>query len=207
MKELNVGVIFTEELLGTCSSNPELHSQFIASKSADSDKAAEELAALPAAELEEQSKTIFPLENGVPFLWDYQIKGFFKDACLALAESDDSCISTVEKQKKLNLTKYTYKRTIDNQVFISPRKVMLEIPVGATVGSCQRPLRASTLRGERIALAQSDTVPAGTRCKFTVAIMNSSLGEFIGEALRFGKLKGFGQWRNSGKGRFNAEIL
>ena len=42
MITMNVAILFTEELLGTSSSNPELHSQFIASRSADAAKAAEE---------------------------------------------------------------------------------------------------------------------------------------------------------------------
>lgn len=33
----------------------------------------------------EDATTCFPrTEDGVPFCWDYQIKGFFKDACSAL---------------------------------------------------------------------------------------------------------------------------
>jgi len=202
MTDRKVALTFIEELLGTSSSNPELHSQFIASKSADAEKQKEELAALPADELEEQSRTVFPREGDVPFLWDYQIKGFFKDAALSLMESDSSCISKGEDQKKLKMTTYTYKRTIDNQLFIAPRKAMLVMPTGGVVGSCQRPLRAMTMRGERIALAHSETVPAGTRCEFVVSMMNSRLEEFVEEALAFGRFKGLGQWRNSGKGRF-----
>ena len=207
MEVRKVALTFIEELLGTSSSNPELHSQFIASKSADAEKQKEELAALPADELEEQSRTVFPREGGVPFLWDYQIKGFFKDAALSLMESDSSCISKGEDQKKLKMTAYTYKRTIDNQLFIAPRKAMLVLPAGAVVGACQRPLRAMTMRGERIALAHSETVPAGTRCEFVVSMMNSRLEQFVEEALTFGRFKGLGQWRNSGKGRFLAEII
>lgn len=206
MMTAKVLVTFEDELLGTCSGNTEIHSQFIASKSADADKQAEELAALPAVELEEQSKTIFPRLDGKPFLWDYQVKGFFKDAALAMIESDGSCISTGEAQKKLNMTKYTYKRTIDNQIFISPRKIMLELPAGGVIGDCQRPLRAMTMRGERIALAQSETVPAGTTMEFTITLMHSRLEPFVLEALKYGAFKGFGQWRNSGKGRFTAVV-
>jgi hypothetical protein len=207
MVELHIRLTFTEELLGTCSGNPELHSQFIASKSADADKAAEELAALPAIELEEQSKTVFPrTQNGTPFIWDYQLKGFFKDACLALMESDNTCVSTVEEQKKLGLTKYMNKRTIDNQLFITPRRCELAIPAGGVIGQCQRPLRAMTMRGERIALAHSETVPIGTTLSATITLLNARLETFVREALMFGRLKGLGQWRNSGKGRFSAVV-
>jgi len=205
--EINVNLTFVEELLGTASGDPEVHSQFIASKSADAKKAKEELAALHADELEEKTKTVFPREDGKPFLWDYQVKGFFKDACLALQESDDSCVSTQEKQKKLGLTRYTYKRTIDNCLFVIPRKIMLFLPEGGKIGNCQRPLRAETMRGERVALANSETVPEGTSCSFSIILKKNKLETFVKEALKFGVLKGMGQWRNSGKGRFTHEIL
>ena len=149
---------------------------------------------------------VFPRDGGMPFMWDYQIKGYFKDAAMALIESDSSCISTGEDQKRVKMTPYTFRRTIDNQIFISPRKVMFELPAGGEVGLCQRPLRGITPRGERIALVCSETVPAGTACRFTVLILNSRLEEFVLEALKFGALKGTGGWRNSGKGRFDAKV-
>lgn len=203
MEQLHVELTFTEELLGTASGNQELHEQFIASKSSDKAKSAEELAALPAEELVEKSKTVFARDDdGAPVLWDYHIKGFFKDACLALQESDGSCIKKGEDQKKLKLTKYMYKRTIDNCIFVNPRKIVLHMPEGGEIGTCQRPLRAETMRGERVALAHSETVPAGTKCQFEVIVQNAKLVPFVKEALAFGTLKGLGQWRNSGKGRF-----
>ena len=207
MVELKVCITFTEELLGTCSGNPELHAQFIASKSADAARMAEELAALPAVELEDQSKTVFPrMADGRPFLWDYQLKGFFKDACLAMMDSDETCLSTVEGQKRLGLTKYMNKRTIDNQLFIAPRQCVLQLPAGGVIGQCQRPLRAMTMRGERIALAHSETVPIGTKLSATITLLNARLENFVREALAFGRLKGLGQWRNSGKGRFGVVV-
>ena len=46
MKEMKVELTFTEKILGTASGNPELHSEFIASKAPDAPSRAEEVAAL-----------------------------------------------------------------------------------------------------------------------------------------------------------------
>ena len=82
MKEMKVELTFMKKILGTASGNPELHSEFIASKAPDAPSREEEVAALGAEEVEKKDMTVFPrLEDGTPFLYDYQIKGFFKHAC------------------------------------------------------------------------------------------------------------------------------
>ncbi len=43
-------------------------------------------------------------------------------------------------------------------IFVNPRRVPFVFD--GQVGSCQRPLRAQTAQGERIAIANSETVPA-----------------------------------------------
>jgi hypothetical protein len=81
MKELKVRLTFIEGLLGTANSDPNIHEEFIASKSPDAPSREEEIAALGVDEVIQRGKTIFSRdENGNPMLWDYQIKGFFKDA-------------------------------------------------------------------------------------------------------------------------------
>lgn len=70
------------------------------------------------------------------------------------------------------------------------------------MGTCQRPLRANTPQGERISLASSETVPVGTTMEFTVQCMVDSHVKLIKEWFDYGELRGFSQWRNSGKGRY-----
>ena len=82
----------------------------------------------------------------------------------------------------------------------------LELPEGETIGECQRPLRASTAQGERIALAHSETVPAGTTQEFDVAILKDDLVPVVLEWFAYGEFHGTGQWRNSGKGRFVCRV-
>lgn len=196
MKQIKVRLTFTEEVLGTCSNNPEIHSEFIASKAPDAKSREEEIEALGVEEVVEKSMTIFPkLEDGTPFLYDYQIKGFFKDTCSALRKVSDT------KSSKLK----AFKKEIDGLVFIEERK----IPFNnfGTIGECQRPLRAQTALGERIALAHSETVQADSYIEFTVTCLKDDLIGYVKEWFDYGKYRGIGQWRNASKGRFVWEII
>lgn len=197
MKTIKVKINFTEELLGTCSNNPDLHAEFIASKAPDAKTTEEEVAAIGADAVTEKGMTVFPRENGVPFLYDYQVKGFFKDAAQMLKKVPGTHCSTVK----------AFKKEIDGLLFPQPRKILLHLPEGAEIGRCQRPLRASTPMGERIALSDSESVPEGTWCIVEIACMTDSMEKLVRECLDYGALRGIGCWRNSGKGRFRFEVL
>jgi hypothetical protein len=217
---MKIRITFTEEMLGTASANPEIHAEFIASKAPDAETRDEEVAAIGVEEAVEKSTTVFPRDvDGCPMLWDYQVKGFLKDSVNAIREIEGSAVwvdshgvtppkpvpgqppaEPAKAPKRLN--KYAYKRTMDNLVFVIPRRVRLVMPAGGEVGHCERPLRAETMRGERIALARSETVPEGTTCEVEVSCLDSRLNRVVTELLDYGKFKGIGQWRNSGKGRF-----
>lgn len=75
------------------------------------------------------------------------------------------------------------------------------------VGSCQRPLRAQTAQGERIAIANSETVPAGAYIDVEIVLLNSEYEAAVIEWLEYGALRGIGCWRNASKGRFEYKIL
>jgi len=192
---MKVKIQLTEELLGTASSDPEIHKEFIASKSPDARTIEEEVAAVGADAVVEKSKTIFPKENGKPFLFDYQIKGFFKDAASALARVPDT------KTSKLK----AFRKVIDGTIFVFPRKIFVNFD--GKIGDCQRPLRAQTAQGERIALANSETIPAGATLECEIKCLDPKLEAMVEEWLNYGQLRGLGQWRNSGKGRFAWEEI
>lgn len=192
MKTLKIKLTFTEEVLGTCSANPEVHREFIASKSPDAATIEDEVAAVGVEGVVEKTMTVFPKWEGQPFFYDYQIKGFFKDSCGALARVPDT------RSNKLK----AYKKVIDGLIFPKPRKIEIVLPEGETLGNCQRPLRAQTAQGERIALANSETIPVGSFILFEVLLMDDGHEKLVEEWLNYGRFKGLGQWRNSGKGRF-----
>lgn len=190
MKTMKVRLEFLEEVLGTASADPEIHETYIASNAPDTPTRKEEIEALGAEEVFEKSMTIFPKENGIPFLWDYQIKGFFKDSCGMMRKVTGSVSSKMK----------AYKKEIDGLIFIKERKIPFQFD--GEMGICQRPLRAQTAQGERIALSSSETIPAGAAIEFEIECLVDSDMNAVIEWLDYGKLRGIGQWRNSGKGKF-----
>lgn len=194
--ELKVRVTFMEEVLGTASNNPEIHSEFIASKAKDAMSREEEVDAIGAESVIEKSMTVFPRnKDGNPIFFDYQIKGFFKDSAGVMRKVPGSKCSKIK----------AYKKEIDGLLFVYPR--MIEIQKSGPMGTCERPLRASTAQGERIALSNSETVPAGSSVEFTIECLTKDMYDLAVECLDYGKRRGIGQWRNSGKGRFTYEII
>lgn len=195
MKTMKVRLEFLEEVLGTASADPEIHETYIASNAPDAPTRKEEVEALGAEEVFEKSMTIFPKENGIPFLWDYQIKGFFKDACGMMRKVSGSVSSKMK----------AYKKEIDGLIFIKERKIPFQFD--GEIGTCQRPLRAQTAQGERIALSSSETIPAGAAIEFEIECLVDSDMNAVVEWLDYGKLRGIGQWRNSGKGKFAWKVI
>lgn len=198
MKTITVSIEFTEEVLGTASANPDIHRDYIASKAENAASIEEEVASIGVDAEVEKSMTVFPRNaEGQPIFWDYQWKGFFKDAC--------GCLRKVNGMKSSKIK--AYKKEIDGLIFVGPRQIPIEYDEELKMGDCQRPLRAATAQGERIALANSETVPAGSTCELTITCLKDDLIDAVLEWLDYGKLRGMGQWRNSGKGRFVYEII
>ena len=196
MKELKVRLTLIDEALGMMPADPKIYEEYIASNSPDAASIAEEIETIGAEAVIEKSKTIFPkLEDGTPFFWDYQIRGFFKDA-----------MGMLRRVKSYKCSKLTaYKKLVDGLIFIKERKI--PIHCAGEMGDCQRPLRADTAQGPRVALAHSETVPEGSWCEFTIQLLDESLEDAVRECLDYGELRGLAQWRNSGKGRFTwAEV-
>ena len=192
MEHLTVEITTTEPMLGSLPGDSAIYKSYIASKAPQPEKIVdEELAAINVDEEFQKGCTVFAKdEDGTPILFDYVIKGFFKNACKALRESDDaSC-------KKLS----AYKTKIDNLVFVGPRKIRINTDKEITI--CERPLRASTAQGERVALSASEEIAAGATMTFEITTLNKDMMKYVIEWLDYGKFNGLGQWHNSGKGRF-----
>lgn len=190
---IEVKLTFIEPILGTSSADPEIHKEFIASKAPDAKKIEEEVAAVGVESFIEKTMTVFPRnDEGKPFFWDYQIKGFMKDACGMLRRVKDTESSKIT----------SYKKVIDGLIFPEPRKIIINLPPGELITSCQRPLRAQTAQGERITLANSEQCPEGSNIVFSINLLDDKHRKAVIEWFNYGSLRGLGQWRNSGKGRF-----
>ena len=195
-KRMKVRLTLTEEMLGTASGDPELYATYIASKAPDADKREQEIEDFDPDAQFDKAMTGFPRdENGQPFVYDYQIRGFFKEAASFLRKLPNSASKDLK----------AFKKQIDGLIMVEPRKIPLNFK--GFPGQCQRPLRASTPPGERIALAVSESVPVGTTLEFDICMFDAKDEERVREWLDYGKYHGLGQWRSSGKGSYLWEEL
>lgn len=194
MKKLHIKLTFTAPVLGTSPTNEDIYRDFIGSKAPDAQSVEDEVSALGVDAVIEKGMTVFPrTEDGRPFFYDYQIKGFFKDSCGGLRKVTGSESSKIK----------AYKKEIDKLIFPQPRQIPIDFE--GEMGKRERPLRAATAQGERISLACSEQIPAGATCEFDVVLLSDSHEKALREWLDYGCLSGIGQWRNSGMGRFSWE--
>jgi len=178
---------FTEPLLGTLPGDEKLAEEYVTSKHPEGLQK-EEQESLP-GEIKKSSSYFARDGRDKPILWDYQIKGFFKDVC-----------SMMQRVAKIDDLK-AHKKIIDGLIFVAPRQI--ELKLSGELTFTERPLRVSTPKGDRTALARSETAPAGTKIQIKIILLKPDLKKYIVNWLDYGILLGLGQWRNSGMGRFN----
>lgn len=201
-KALKVRLTLLEEALGSSPSNEDLLGTYIASKAPTEELEAREIETIKAQNAEERL-TVFPkLPNGTPFVYDYQIKGMFKDSCKMLAKAGKAGYPG----GKACVAIKAYKQAIDGLIFVEPRCIPYNLH-GLKMDYCERILRANTPMGERTSIAKSESVPEGSTIEFGVVCLDPALEKMVKECLDYGTMRGLGQWRNSGKGRFVWDLL
>lgn len=183
---MKVELEFTEMLLGTLPGDEKLAEEYVTSKHPDGVQE-DEKASLP-EEIKKFSSYFARDDKGNPILWDYQIKGFFKDACSMMRR-----VVQVDELK-------AHKKIIDGLIFVFPREIPLKL--SGELFFKERPLRITTPKGDRTALARSEAAPAGTKIQIEILLLKPDLKKFVINWLDYGILRGLGQWRNSGMGRF-----
>lgn len=195
-----VELTLMEPMLGTVPKSKQLYRDFIIKKAEregvklSEEQIVEELATIE--EMEEKGWTGFHTENGGPAIYNYMIKGFLKAACSSLRR-----VSGTKSHKLV-----AHKKVIDNLVHVYPRLILLDLN-GGEMGVLERPLRAQTAKGERVALARSDTAPVGTTIEFKLKVLGNVVNQvLLEEWLDFGELIGLGQWRSGGWGQFSYQI-
>lgn len=211
---MRVRLTFLEEILGTQSGDPNIHENFIAEKvkaGRDADGKQlyksivrpEEVEAISVEDAINKAMTIFPRnKNGEPIFWPYQVKGFFKSAQKMLNDFNG---------KKSEEYLPAYQRKIDLGVFVKATQdewdggntgIVIHLPEGAEMSNCERPLRAETMQGPRVSLANSETCPAGSWIEFDIKAFGPGMIMRVIDWLSYGQYNGLGQWRNAGRGRF-----
>lgn len=187
-------IIFEDEILATCGTNE----YFVTAMAKEDEKASIEAASDEYTDIPEEDRpmTVFPRnEEGKPFIYDYLIKGFIKNAAKAF--------NNVGGDMKLT----SYKSKIDGGLFVEPRQLVLELPEGKELGLCARPLRAQTMQGERVTIAKSESAPIGTSIECYIKVLNPDIKKKLFNYLDYGYYNGLGQWHNAGKGKFSYEII
>ena len=196
MEKLNVKLTFQEPLLGTLPGSEDLYMDYIATKVPEDErtKIEDEVAALGVDAVAEKKMTVFPkLPDGSPFVYDYQVRGFFKGSCGALRK--------ISKARSAKLK--AYKKEVDQLIFVYPRKIPIQLSGDMDVIS--RPLRAATPQGDRVAITASESAPAGSSIALQIICFDDNDMKIVREWLEYGMFNGLGQWRNSGMGRFTWE--
>ena len=195
-------------MLGSNPANPEIHSAYVAAKAESLAKAQQETSMLPTEEdlknIKEQGLTVF-LRNGRGqlCLGNHVIKGFLKAALATLKDQ----VGVASAKTK-----------IDNLVFVEPTYITIMRdgePVMEPDGYNERSLRAETMQGPRVSLASSEEIDAPWTLDIELTLIENSgtakskalTWEILETVLDYGRFKGLGQWRNSGKGSFTWERL
>lgn len=199
---IHVRLTLIEPILGSAPSDPEVYTTYIKSKkpadikpTEDVDETDSLIVSEENAEAENKFTIFHKTKNGDPFLYDYVVKGFFKNACKALRKAPGSISE--------GLT--AYKGLIDLNVFIVQRRLKFIDPSKITI--FERPLRAETAQGPRVALSASERIEAGTKLEFDIKLLTPALYGAVIEWLDYGQYNGLGQWHNGGYGRFLYEEL
>ena len=211
IETLKIRVTFTQPTLATAPGNKEIMEEFKASKAPTATAAMEELSTLPMEEQVEKASTVFHCDERGVFAYDYQWRGFFKEKLFALIELGDC-----------SLSKWSYKKAVDLFLFIGPRRIHFTRDgqvIAKPDGDLQRSLRATTMQGDRIALARSQMIEAGAQMEFDIKLLmpegikgpkKSSAALTVDDVkacLDYGAMIGFSQWRGGGYGTFTYEIL
>lgn len=199
MKTIRVKIEFLRELLGTNPSNEQIYRDYIAGKAIEAgvdlsdSKVDDEVEHLNLEDEFNKGKTIFFKDkDGNPMIRDYMLLGFFKSAwraCKVMKGSESSKVKTGIA-------------FIDRHIRVFPEYIPVQMAPGTTVGTFERPLRAMTMQGERVALAASDEVKRGATAEFVIVTLNDDVVKAIEEWLKYGRMVGLGQNRSAGYGSF-----
>lgn len=213
MDKWRVTLELTEKMLGTVPKNKDVYTNFIQNKALDR----VEPPMVPAAITAQEVETVVQETEGAGWtgfhqnergllVYDYFIKGFIKNAANILkSDMGKFCL------KKSEGGFANFKSHINNYVFVRPREIYITDQRKLQLltepdGVLERPLRAMTAQGPRVALVKSDYVEAGRTMGFEIWLADGHpfqhVDEMLGRLLAYGELQGLGQWRNGSFGTF-----
>ena len=193
--KLDVELTLITEQLGTVPKQEEIFTTYIRDRAKGKETKDEFKSPLhdyEANERELRGWTGFMEDQNGPFIMDYMVKGFIKNA------------GNIMKDKVIPVKNLRSK--IDDFIFVTPRKIYFDGEKGPE--PLERSLRVMTMQGPRVSLAKSDYIEAGAKLKFSIECpFPSEIDEkHVLQMLDYGKFMGLGQFRNGGYGRFSYKI-
>jgi hypothetical protein len=190
--EYKLKVIFIAPLLGSQASI-QVATEYVAKKNGFTPED-DELAMLP--DVLDKGTTVFhKMDDGTPAIMNYHLMGFLKEAGRVLNGLAGDGVKNLRSK-------------VGSYVSVQPRIIPLIVPAGVKVEYLERPLRAETPLGPRVALARSEMLPEGTTFKAMLSVINKEIDRRVLEdLLDYGYNKGMCQWRSSGAyGNFRYEL-
>jgi hypothetical protein len=155
-----------------------------------------------------KGRTVFLRDElGRPVLRDYVIRGFLKESWRA----NKAIKGSLSKELKAGVS------TIDRFLFVEgagthrdKRYLVINLPygTGTKLPLYERPLKAQTALGPRVALASSEVIPEKSYFDFRLININPAAisQEILEEWLNYGRWVGLGQWRTGSHGRFSYKL-
>lgn len=208
MKTIKAKITFIEPILGSLPNDPDLMRRFIEGKNPDPERIQEEIDAVCTPdgvenELERKTTVFAGSLEGKPYIIDYQVKGFFKEACRNVRKDTESASAKLKNfMKIIDGNVFVYAAGIRPSASANCEWKKLYISDPHPILTFERPLRASTPQGERIGLARSEIIDAGKTITLDIVTLVDEIEPLIREWLDYGIYKGLSQWRNAGYGRF-----
>jgi hypothetical protein len=160
----------------------------------------DEIETLPDA-LERGTTVFHKLDNGDPIYYDYYVRGMLKGA----GDAFNGKINGIRALKS----------KIEKYVFVVPRVIPIQKPKGMEqqgwddlTDYLERPIRAETAKGPRVALARSEMLPEGCWFRCGLEVFPCEITESVlRELLDYGYYNGISQWRGGGFGRFTYVLV
>lgn len=145
-------------------------------------------------------------DEKMPCIGSHMILGFLKAAGEAIARTKPRKNATMLQSASYTSSIINQHCGVEQELIVFDQDIMRDEKGNPEYN--ERPLRAKTAQGERISLTRSEVVPAGAKLTFELCVMeNSPLTEAVlRELFDYGALKGLGQWRNTGYGKFTYEL-
>ena len=152
----------------------------------------------------------------LPFLYDYQWRGSFKESISMLTKASGGKKNASEDTYKYACAGITnYKKVVDGSWFVPQHKIPLHYPktyrdmnneeqstldANGNFRLFTRTMRVDTMQGPRVAMATSEWLPAGTEFWFPIRLLNIQDLKPLLETLDYKAFVGMLQWRGGGHG-------